>query len=80
LQKIDRERQKGKRYLGLLYSDSISHWFQPPYLAKIDSLMKELRQKYPVVEQKDYLTKKDERYYVDEGFTFYLFDLGSPGS
>jgi hypothetical protein len=80
LQKIDRERQKGKRYLGLLYSDSISQWFQPPYLAKIDSLMKELRQKYPVVEQKDYLTKKDERYYVDEGFTFYLFDLGSPGS
>jgi hypothetical protein len=80
LQKIDRERQNGKRYLGLLYSDSISHWFQPPYFAKIDRLMKELRQKYPVVQQKDYLAKNDERYYMNEAFTFYLFDLGSPGS
>jgi 4-amino-4-deoxy-L-arabinose transferase-like glycosyltransferase len=80
LQNIDRDRQNGKRYLGLLYSDSISHWFQPPYLAKIDSLMKELRQKYPVIQQKDYLTKKDDRYYMDEGFTFYLFDLGAPRS
>jgi 4-amino-4-deoxy-L-arabinose transferase-like glycosyltransferase len=78
LQKIDREHQDGKRYLGLLYSDSVSQWFQPPYLAKIDSLMKALRQKYPIIQQKDYQAKRDERYYMNEEFTFYLFDLGSP--
>lgn len=80
LQKIDREHQDGKRYLGLLYSDSVSQWFQPPYLAKIDSLMKALRQKYPIIQQKDYQAKRDERYYMNEEFTFYLFDLGSPRS
>jgi hypothetical protein len=80
LQRIDREHQNGKRYLGVLYSDSISHSFQPPYLAKVEGLMQALRQKYPMVQQKNYPTKKDSRYYLDEESTFYLFDLGSPRS
>jgi 4-amino-4-deoxy-L-arabinose transferase-like glycosyltransferase len=77
---IDREHQQGKRYLGLLYSDSVSHWLQPQYLAKVDALIKALRQKYPMIQQKDYVAKKSRHYYLDEEFTFYLFDLESPQS
>jgi Dolichyl-phosphate-mannose-protein mannosyltransferase len=80
LQNIDREHQQGKHYLGLLYSDSVSHWLQPQYLAKVDALIKELHQKYPIIQQKDYLAKKSRHYYLDEEFTFYLFDLESPRS
>ncbi|NJM47773.1 MAG: hypothetical protein HC860_17720 [Alkalinema sp. RU_4_3] len=80
LQRIDREHQNGKRYLGLFYSESMSHSFQPPYLAKVERLIQELRQKYPIVQQKNYPTKKDARYYLDEESTFYLFDLGEPRS
>jgi 4-amino-4-deoxy-L-arabinose transferase-like glycosyltransferase len=80
LEKIDRAHQIGKRYLGVLYSDSLSQSFQSPYLAKVEGLMQALRQKYPMVQQRNYPSKKDTRYYLDETSTFYLFDLGAPRS
>jgi hypothetical protein len=80
LRNIDLEHKQGKRYLGLLYSDGISQLLQPQYLAKVDNLIGELRQRYPIIQQKKYSTKKRELHDVEEEFTFYLLDLESPRS
>lgn len=78
LQNIDREHQSGKHYLGLIYSKPVSQWLHPTYQAKINNLIQALHQRYQLIQEKDYITKKDERYYVNEECTFYLFDLDSP--
>jgi hypothetical protein len=70
----------GDRYLGLMYSEAISGYLQPKYRAKVDGLLKELKRKYPIVQQQDYLSKRSDRYDLNEGFTFYLFDLANPKS
>jgi 4-amino-4-deoxy-L-arabinose transferase-like glycosyltransferase len=70
----------GDRYLGLIYSEAISGYLQPKYRAKVDGLLRELKRKYPIVQQQDYFSKRSDRYDLNEGFTFYLFDLANPKS
>jgi hypothetical protein len=76
LQKIEQGKQRGDRYLGLMYSPSISRLLQPQYRDKVEAVMANLQARYPIVAQKQYAAKDVERYDLTEEFTFYLFDLG----
>jgi 4-amino-4-deoxy-L-arabinose transferase-like glycosyltransferase len=70
------EQQRGDRYLGLMYSPSISRLLQPQYRDKVEAVLANLKRRYPIVAQKQYGSKHVERYDLTEEFTFYLFDLG----
>ncbi|NJM47775.1 MAG: hypothetical protein HC860_17730 [Alkalinema sp. RU_4_3] len=73
LQKIS---QGGDRYLGLLYSPSISQLLQPQCREKVEMMVDRLKQNYPILVQRQYAAKKVRRHELTEEFTFYLFDLG----
>jgi 4-amino-4-deoxy-L-arabinose transferase-like glycosyltransferase len=74
LQKIS--QQKGDRYLGLLYSPSISQLLQPQCRKTVEMMVDRLKQNYPILVQRQYAAKNVRRHDLTEEFTFYLFDLG----
>jgi Dolichyl-phosphate-mannose-protein mannosyltransferase len=75
LQAIELRKQRGDRYLGLMYSPSVIQLLQPQHRRKVEALMTELKRRYPLITQRQYASKDVQRYDLTEEFMFYLFDL-----